>query len=279
MNPMSAPGELVTSRANALVKRLRQLKQRADPAGGLALIEGPRLLAEALAAGTRVVTVAASARLTRTPDGVELLARLARQGIEVRWLDEALLASLSEVESAQGALALIERPRFDEAHLFAAAAAPLLLVAVAVQNPGNLGALLRTAEAAGAHGAYLTQGCADILGWKALRGSMGSALRLPHVAGLALSDVLARMRARGVGIAAAALDTGSASRPSLPYTACDWRTPWALLVGNEGAGLPQEALDAADLHLAIPMAGAVESLNVGVAAGVLLFEAARQRRG
>lgn len=275
MNLMAAPEAPITSRANALVKRLRQLKERADPAGGLALVEGPRLLGEALAAGVRVRTVAASPRLARTSGGEALLATLAQRQIDVRWLDDALLASLSEVESAQGVLALVERPCFDEARLFDAPA-PLLLVAVAVQNPGNLGALLRTAEAAGAHGAYLTSGCADACGWKALRGSMGSALRLPHVAGLPLSNVLARVQARGLRLVAAAAepaDTGAQS-----YTACDWRVPLALLVGNEGAGLPDEALAAADSRLVIPMAGGVESLNVGVAAGVLLFEAARQRR-
>ncbi len=278
MNPMVAPEDLVTSRANALVKHLRRLKQRADPSGELALLEGPRLLSEALDAGARVVTVAASARLERTPAGRELLVRLEQRRIELRWLDDVLLASLSEVESAQGVLALVARPRFDEARLFAAPA-PLLLVAVGVQNPGNLGALLRTAEAAGAHGAYLTSGCADVFGWKALRGSMGSALRLPHVAGLELADVLTRLRARNVRIAAAAPETNAAGTNSLPYTHCDWRAALALLVGNEGAGLPDVALRAADLRLTIPMAGAVESLNVGVAAGVLLFEAARQRRG
>src|SRR6185503_12540509 len=138
-------------------------------------------------------------------------------------------------------------------------------------DPGNLGALLRAGEAGGATGAYLTRGTADPFSWKALRGSMGSAFRLPHVAGVSVEDALARVRARGLTAIAAA------GRGGERYDRLDLRIPLALIVGNEGAGLPEAALRAADRTATIPIREPVDSLNVAVAAGVLLFEAARQR--
>jgi TrmH family RNA methyltransferase len=266
---MPAVPELIRSRSNPLVRRLRALKQQGEREG-LALLEGPRLIEEATLSAVPIVEAAVSPRLSRSTRGQRLVRELQARGTPVRWLHEDVLDSLSEVEVSQGVLALARRPRFTEEQLFAGT--PLLLVAVGLQNPGNLGGLLRTAEAAGASGAYLTRGCADPFSWKALRGSMGSAFRLPHVAGVPVEDVLRRLRARGVEAVATA--TGAPAR----YDELDLRQPAAFLLGNEGSGLPEQLLRRVERQVSIPMRGAVESLNVGVAAGILLFEAARQRR-
>jgi len=167
-------------------------------------------------------------------------------------------------------VALAERPAFDEERIFAGQ--PLVVVAAGIQDPGNLGGIFRTAEAAGASGALLIEGTADPFSWKALRGSMGSALRLPHVRGLSPSDAIARLRARSLRVVATAATGGT------PYTDFDWRGPVAILLGSEGAGLPEPLRRAAEALVTIPLHGSVESLNVGVAAGLLLFEAVRQRR-
>jgi RNA methyltransferase, TrmH family len=261
--------EIVTSRSNPLVKRLRALL--GDSArSGLAVLEGGKLVEEALLAGVQIVECAVA------PDVLEgrlsvLVAHLQEDGAAVRVLAPEVLSSISETETSQGLLAVAQRPVFDEERIFRAT--PLIVVAVGIQNPGNVGALLRTAEAAGATGAYLTVGSADPMSWKALRGSMGSAFRLPHVIGLGPGDVLARLAARGVTTIATAVTGGDA------YDAVDFTGPVAFLFGSEGAGLPAEVAAAADRRVAIPMAPPVESLNVAVAAGLLLFEAARQRRG
>jgi TrmH family RNA methyltransferase len=259
-----------------VVKRLRELRDSAR-AGERCLLEGPRLVLEALAAGTTIVEAAASPRAERVPAGREALAALDRAGITPRRLDDHLLSSLSEAETSQGLLAVAERPRFEADRIFGGtskgpAAVPLVLVAVGLQNPGNLGGALRTAEAAGATGALLTGGTADPFSWKALRGSMGSAFRLPHRRERRLDDALDLLEARGVRLAAAV------ARGGVPCDEADLRGPLALLLGNEAAGLPDEALARTTLKLTIPLHPPVESLNVGVAAGVLLFEAARQRR-
>jgi TrmH family RNA methyltransferase len=261
----------IRSRSNPLVQRLRRLKQRAGAEDGLMLLEGPKLVLEALRSSVEIVEAAAAPRAHATATGREALETLSTAGHVPRLLDDALLSSLSEAETSQGLLALARRPVFEPDALFPARPA-LLLVLVGIQNPGNLGAVLRTAEAAGATGALLTSGCADPWGWKALRGSMGSAFRLPHLRGLGLDEAVALLRARSVRTLA--LRTGAATS----YDAADLRSPCAVLVGNEGTGLPEQALAAADVDLSIPMAGAVESLNAGVAAALLLFEAARQRR-
>ncbi len=182
--------EPVRSRANPLFKRLRALKER-GPEGALCLLEGPKLVLEALGAGLAIVEAGYSARAQTTPAGASALEALGAQRVPLHLLSAELLASLSEVETSQGLVALARRPAFDEAQLYRAT--PLVVVADAIQNPGNVGGLLRTAEAAGATGAYLTGSSADPLSWKALRGSMGSAFRLPHVRGLDADAALDRV--------------------------------------------------------------------------------------
>jgi len=258
--------ETLRSRANPLYKRLRALKESGS---GLCLLEGPKLVLEALAAGVEVVEAAASPRAEASPEGAAAASLLRGQGVPVRRMAAELLASLSELETAQGLLALARRPSFDEERVFRGT--PLVLVADGVQNPGNLGGLIRTAEAAGASGAILTAGCADPFSWKALRGSMGSAFRLPHLRGLAVGDALSALEARGVAVLATAADG------ERRYDEADLRGPVALVVGSEGAGLPAAVLERAAARLRIPLAAPVESLNVGVAAALVLFEAARQR--
>jgi TrmH family RNA methyltransferase len=224
---------------------------------------------EALAADVRVIEAAAAPRARENDAGQAALAALARHRVPVRAMSADLVGSLSEAETSQGLLALAERPVFAEEQLHAGT--PLLLVADSVQNPGNLGGLLRTAEAAGASGAYLTGACADAFSWKALRGSMGSAFRLPHLRGLSLDDVLRRLARRGVLVLA------TAASGERRYDEAELRGPLALVVGGEASGLPAAVLARAAARLRIPLRGPVESLNVGVAAALVLYEAARQR--
>ena len=260
--------ETLRSRANPLYKRLRALKERAGE-GELCLLEGPRLVLEALAAGLTVVEAAASSRAEASPAGPAALAALRQREVPVRRMAPELVSSLSEAETSQGLLALARRPSFREEQIFDGT--PLVLVADGVQNPGNLGGLLRTAEAAGASGAVLAAGCADPFSWKALRGSMGSAFRLPHVRGGSIERLLDALDERGIAVLATAADG------ERRYDETDLRGPVALVVGAEGAGLAPAVRQRAAARLRIPLEKPVESLNVGVAAALVLFEAARQR--
>ncbi len=267
---MDRPLEPIRSRSNAAIRRLREaIRGGADE---VALVEGVKLLEEALAAGIAVAEVVATPDALGAPRARATVDAAVERGAVLRVATGDVLDSLSEAATSQGVLAVARRPAFAIDAVFRGT--PLVVVAVAVQNPGNLGGLLRTAEAAGATGALLTEGCADPCSWKALRGSMGSAFRLPHARGLTPAAVLELLRERRVASVATV-----ASGAGVAYDAFDWRRPVALFLGNEGAGLPPDVVAAADLRASVPTAGPVESLNVGVAAGVLLFEAARQRRG
>jgi TrmH family RNA methyltransferase len=170
-----------------------------------------------------------------------------------------------------GIVALASRPRW-AANDFVRHPDALVIVAVDVQDPGNLGALVRSAEAGGATAVVTTMGGADPFGWKALRGSMGSALRLPVARVDALDAVLDAARRAGCRVVA------TASRAGTPLHETDLRPPTLVLLGSEGEGLRGPLIEGADERLAIPMAPPVESLNVAVAAGLIVYEARRQRR-
>jgi TrmH family RNA methyltransferase len=164
---MALDEDVVRSRSNPLFRRLRVLKERAAGHEGLCLLEGPKLVAEALAAGVEITEAAVARSADERPGCATALAGLRAHGVPVRRLDDRLLAALSAAETPQGLVALARRPDSDEARIFQGT--PLIVVAVGIQNPGNLGGLIRTAEAAGATGALLLEGCADPFSWKGLR--------------------------------------------------------------------------------------------------------------
>ena len=150
---------------------------------------------------------------------------------------------------------------------------PRVGVEAGVQDPGNVGAVIRVAEACGATGIIAGEGTADAFGWKALRGSMGSAFRLAVTAVSALPGALDAVRARQVRLVAAV------PRGGTPLPRCDLGGPIAILLGGEGAGLADPLLSLADARLSIPMAQQVDSLNVATAAAIITYEAMRQRQG
>jgi len=192
---------------------------------------------------------------------------------------DRLFASVAATETPQGLAGLFRAPEWTFDDLLRGPAtregayrgdAALIVVMAGVQDPGNVGAIVRSSEAFGATGVVATRGTADPWSPKALRASAGSALRMPVLRGIAASVLLAQLKVAGLKIVAAASRGGDLS-------ALDWGSPLAVFVGNEGAGLPHEVLHAADAAVAVPMREEVESLNAGVAASLLLYEAAKQR--
>src|SRR6185503_3169669 len=171
----------------------------------------------------------------------------------------------------QGLILLAQRPQADLAKTLAASR-PLLVGLDAVQDPGNFGTIVRTAEAAGAHGILALQGSVDAFAPKTLRSAMGSAFRLPIVTELTGEELLTACRQAGICVVAADVEA------ELNYTEFDWRQPALLLLGNEGRGVNEVLLSGCDGSVRIPLHPPVESLNVAASAAVILFEAARQRR-
>ena len=189
---------------------------------------------------------------------------------------DKIFESLSGTESPQGVAALFRQPSWDFENILGQEGPALVLVMAGVQDVGNVGTILRSAEAFGATGAVATRGTADPWSPKAVRASAGSALRLPLVRGMSIPVLLAQLRVSKITIVAASSsasnDSGAGER-----THDDLRGPVAIFIGNEGAGLPQEVEKIADSHVSVPMSNGVESLNAGIAASILLYEAARQR--
>jgi RNA methyltransferase, TrmH family len=254
----------VTSRANPLVARFRHAQQGA---GHQVLIEGATLVHEALEAGWPLDVVAVTDEASARPETAGLLAALPASVAPVR-VTRAVMDALSPVRTPAGTVALAGIPPGRD--VFARRPA-LLVCPIDVQDPGNLGAIVRAAEAAGATGLLACGSSADPFGWKALRGAMGSAFRLPLRRRVPTTDALDALRAAGVRIIATTL-------AGTPLDDTDLRAETAILVGTEGRGLPDDVLARADAQLTIPMAAPVASLNVAVATAVVLYEARRQRR-
>ena len=260
--------ERISSRQNAVAKQLRALAH-AGSTGDEILLDGPHLLEEALGCGVDV-RLAVFAENARTDRLSSLADRTERAGIRTFAAADALFSTLSPVREPSGVVAVARRPSvtLDEA---LERAPQLVLVLDGVQDPGNVGAIIRTAEACGATAVIVTLGSADPFGWKALRGAMGSSLRLPVVARAAISATLPVLRASGIRIVATVPRSGRAPAE------LDLLAPTAIVLGGEGAGLADGVLQQTDERLSVPMRPPVESLNVATAAAIVLYEAFRQR--
>jgi len=262
----------ITSRKNPVLGRLRRLlrqaRQRREE--GLWVLEGVRLVGEALDSGLEPEICVVSPRLLNVQGGPALLERLeaagrAGTGRPPLTAGDEALSWASAVEVGQGVVAAVRSP---------AGRVPLeedglVVVAAGLQDPGNLGALARIVEGAGAGGLFLLEGSVDPGNPKALRASAGSLLRLACEPA-AWSGLLPRLQAAGYRIAAA--DGGG----DLDHHRNDWTGAWALVLGGEGAGVPDEVRAEAEVTVRVP-ARRIESLNAAVAGAVILFEAARQR--
>ncbi len=267
---------IISSRQNPLVQAFKALARTPDPDGRLLLLDGVHLVQEALAAGLRLETVVVSSSSLRTDsEEARLALALEREGVEVVEAPETVCAAISPVTTPSGLTAIGLRPSPLPGMLpdpLWSAADVFVLAAADVQDPGNVGGLIRTAEAGGVTGALMCGASANPFSWKALRGSMGSAFRLPIVTGLAAHDAIAAMRRHGVTSVAAV------ARDGADPDAIDWRGRVGLVLGGEGPGLPADVVALCDRRVTIPMTAPVESLNVAAAAAVLIYAARRQRR-
>jgi TrmH family RNA methyltransferase len=230
------------------------------------LVEGRIAVAEALRSGARVDEIFVS---EMAPKARSVVAAAAEQGAQVVWGSEGVLAALSDAATPQGIVAVVRSPLIE---LDALEAGDLVVVLAQVRDPGNAGTLLRSGAAAGASAVIFTHGAVDPLNPKTVRAAAGALFSLPVVSGTRLVDAIALLRARGLVILGASARAGHAVYDR------DLSRPTALILGNESWGLPPEQRGLLDDEVGIPMPGPVESLNVGVAGSVLLFEAARQRR-
>ncbi|HKV33600.1 MAG TPA: RNA methyltransferase [Pyrinomonadaceae bacterium] len=260
----------ITSRDNSLLRQARSVRD--GKVDEMIFVEGLRLCVEVLRSKLEIDVVIASEELVRKEKGAAIFAELSQAAKRVGTVSEKLLESISYTKTPQGIVVLAQRPEASEQRLAASLTPDSLLVVLhQINNPVNAGAILRTAEAAGATGIITTKNTSDPFSPKSLRGAMGSAFRLPIWRNTDFAEVVAWCRAKNISL------VGTAAGETMKHTDWDWKRTSALLLGPESTGLSDDELQATDQTVSIPMQGEVESLNVSVAAGILLYEAARQR--
>lgn len=271
----AAQAPVVSSTDNPTVKAARKLaRPHALSRGDTFLVEGPGPVSEA--AGRLRTLFATPGALVRERDTAQ---RAKAAGADVVTVTERVLATLATTVAPRGLVGVASLPFVS---LDAALDAGTLAVVLAgVSDPGNVGTVVRSADATGASAVVVTAGGVDVRNPKAVRASAGSLFHLPVVRGMDVADVAAGCRARGLRLVAAAADGAR------PVAELDLRAPTALVFGNEASGLDESALQACDLSARVPMhagarpgfPGRAESLNLAAAAAMILYEAARQRRG
>jgi RNA methyltransferase, TrmH family len=269
--PKEVAGRLrhVSSRQNALVKDLRKALSQGEPTeGGYLAVEGVRMIEEAIRSGLRFQAIffsdAGSAHAAR------LLPQIASQ-VETLLLPDEVFLSAASTESPQGVAALVKLRSHKLEDLLEAGPDPLLVGVAGIQDPGNLGTIIRSAEAFGARAVLLGEKTVSHFNPKTVRGSAGSLFREPLIR-LKLGESIPALKEQGVRVLM------TSSHKGKPLQEADCTGAAMIVVGNEGAGVPPEILSLADELVTIPHSPRVESLNAGIAASILLYEAARQRQ-
>ena len=257
----------ITSASSQKAKFVRSLgRKRTRYKEGCFVVEGRRLVEDALQAGARLRMAFCTDDFAQSPTGADIVARLRDSAAEVFLVASPVMRALSDTITPQGVLAVAEMPRWPRP----SPPTRVALILDAWRDPGNLGTALRSAEAAAADWVALTPGSVDPFNPKVVRGGMGVHFRLPIFTDWNLQETASLLEGIPIYLADA--------RADLPYDDVDWTQPSALVVGGEAHGLGETAHQLNAVPVAIPMAGAPDSLNAATAASVILMEAARQRR-
>lgn len=275
--------EKITSRQNPLIKRFRRVRSGSEHHH--VFLEGVRLIEDALEAGARFETVAFTSALEATDRGLVLLDALQSIPCRGAHVSKQVMDAIAETESPQGVAAIISRPHYGLADVLADDSG-LIIIADQLQDPGNIGALIRTAEAGGATGLVTTRYTVDPFNHKSLRASMGAAFRLPIATDAGPEAIATLCKERGIKIVAARppspkgkplIEDAALADSVMIYTEVDFTEPLAVALGSEADGVSEGLAALAEVFIKIPMAGGVESLNVAAAGAILIYETARQR--
>lgn len=261
---------MITSSSNTKVKQVIQWQNKAKErrSAGIFLTEGFKMFEEAPRKSIQQIylTEEARERIHRKPETEHKL-----EDVGYETVSKEVFARMSDTRTPQGILCVVTRPGYSLGQLLTAEM-PLLMVLENLQDPGNLGTIMRTGEAAGITGVIMNAGTVDLFNPKTIRATMGSVFRVPFLYVDDLPQTVEKLRQEDIRVYAAHLEGKEY------YDDVSFLGPAAFLVGNEGNGLTQEAASRADQYLKIPMEGRIESLNAAVAASLLMYEARRQRR-
>ena len=257
---------MITSSSNQQMKNISMLmkKAKARKEQGLFVVEGKKMCKEAPAEWLRKVYVSES--FLKEQDADEILA-----GKDYEVVSDSVFKSISDTQTPQGILCLVQMPQYELSDVLVGDKTHLLVLE-SIQDPGNLGTMIRTGEGAGITGVIMNQTTVDLFNPKTIRSTMGSIYRVPFYVTSDLKATIEELRGSGVNVYAAHL------KGKMQYDEPSYCQGTAFLIGNEGNGLSDEIADLADTYIKIPMEGEVESLNAAVSAALLMYETNRQRR-
>jgi TrmH family RNA methyltransferase len=259
----------ITSSQNPLIKEIKSLNSRKNRSKkGLFIIEGIKFFIEALNEEEKIIRIFMSEQFLSTSESKEILVKAAARNIKTYMLPDRLFKGISDTESPQGILAVIKAKHHNINQL--PAEGNLLIILEALQDPGNMGTIIRTADAAGFTGIVVSQGCVDIYNPKVLRSTMGSVFHIPLFFTNNLGETIQTLKSKGIKI------YGTHLKGASNYFELDMRSDIAIVIGNESKGISDETAALADALVKIPMIGKAESLNASIAAGLLMYESVRQ---
>lgn len=263
--------DLISSTANPLIKRVRALAdKRTRRREGVFLVEGHQPVWRAVESGWEIDTLIIAPDLVRNPVAFEMVDDLHAADVRIVYLSADLFTRISERDGPSGIMAIVRQQRRS---LGSVSVTPdqTWIVLHRIHNPGNLGTIIRTADAAGIAGIVLCGDCVDSYDPVAVKASMGAIFALPVVVEREFDDVHAWATEKGIQL------VGTSGYADASHWDFDWTPPLAILLGNEGDGLPADLLGECDSTVRIPMTGTAESLNLGVAAAILMYESRRGR--
>lgn len=254
--------KVISSRENRYIKECLKLKKRKyRDQTGLFVIEGPKMLKEAInSPNVKISYIFIEASLADDYEGFD-------QG-EVFVLDSKLLMEIADTETPQGIVAVVEKPLWSLDNIKKVSSTLVLLDGIA--DPGNMGTIIRTAWAFNVDGILLTKGCVDPFGHKVVRSTMGGIFNIPVFQNITMSDIES-FKKSGFSV------IGSAVKNAVNYNEYDFTMPTIVIIGNEAHGISEELLDLCDKLITIPINPCVDSLNAGIACGIILSEARKQK--
>lgn len=260
----------ITSKDNLMLRRMKKLESKKfRDKMGLFVLEGITVLKEAIEEGIGIEFVIYSDSFAENPESAAMIDKLQEEKVNIYSVDNRLFASVSGTETPQGIIAAVEKPEWNADEILAEGTNIIVLDRVA--DPGNMGTIIRTAEAAGFSGILAIKGSTDIYGGKVSRSAAGALMRMPVLYADSPQDAVEMLKSKGKKIVC------TDPRSDKNYYDVDLSKDAAIVIGNEAAGVCEELFGCADISVGIPMEGKTESLNAAIAASVMMYESLRQK--
>lgn len=263
--------EMITSSSNSIIKEVKSLHRKKDRWMKKSFfVEGVRAVKDCINSNSNIAHLVYSDMLFSIKGGKELFDELSQENYKLIYISDKLFGEISDTEKPQGILAIVHFD-FKKLNDIVKEKGNFLILLDRVQDPGNMGTIIRTADAFGSNGVIVTEGCVDIFNPKTIRSTMGSIFHIPLLYYGSTNEAIKDLRDNGITVITTSLDAKEHCFD------VDFKRDFALIIGNEASGVSDEVIDDSDLLIKIPMPGDAESLNAAIASSVIMYEVLRQR--